>query len=198
MKRYLLGLILAVVMMVVSADLFAQVKLLDSGVTKFYDKGTRITYFEMSNFPNSQEMRDFVAKMVLENSDVMRAIIYKDGKTFMYEALQGVEPDMIVDAVNDALAEYNMLFGEFPESSQGNEPKKSNVTVRPHIESVSAANSSEKQGRNVAEEKKAVSESNGGSLNAVPVMEVQKASQPSNGAAKTNAETKNIENVMNK
>ena len=204
MKRYLLKLIFAVLMMAVSATLCAQVKLLDSGVTKFYDKGTRITYFEMSDFPNSPEMRDFVTKIVLENSDVKRAIIYKDGKTFMYEAVQSVEPDMIVDAVNDALAEYIMQIGDFPESSQDNGQKKSNVVVRPHTESGNAANSSAgKQGRSVVEEKNASgNERSAGSLRAVPVMEVQNGAQlnsgEQNGARPSSTDAKGAENNTNK
>ena len=113
-----------------SVSLFAQVKLTDSGATKFYENGTRITYFKMADFPNSPEMREYVSKIVLENPDVNRVVIYRNGETFMYEALQSVEPDMIVDAVNDALAEYKANVGDFPPPSpQDYERQSSSVKI---------------------------------------------------------------------
>ncbi len=130
MKRYLLGLF---IILTTNVSLLAQVKLSDSGVTKVYDNGTRITYFEMAGFPNSPEMREFVTKMVLENPDVNRVVIYRNGETFMYEALQSVDPDMIVDAVNDALKEYKDKIGDYPPPSpQDYEKQPSNVKVTPH------------------------------------------------------------------
>ena len=112
---------------------FSQVKLSDSGVTKFYDNGTRITYFKVENFPNSAEMRDYVTKIVLENPDINRVVIYVSGKTIMYEALQSVEPDMMVDAVNEALEEYKVQNGDFPPSeSLSTDKPRSNVIVKPH------------------------------------------------------------------
>lgn len=133
MERYLLKLILGIAIMSICMPVFSQVKLTDSGVTKFYDNGTRITYFEMAGFPNSPEMREFVTKMVLENPDVNRAVIYRNGETFMYEALQSVDPDMIVDAVNDALKEYKDKIGDYPPPSpQDYEKQPSNVKVTPH------------------------------------------------------------------
>jgi hypothetical protein len=115
MNRYLFNLVVSIVLMLVSAQAFSQVRLMDSGLTKFYDNGTRITYFEMGDFPNSVELREFVTKKVLEHPDVKRVTIFTDGTTFMYEALQNVEPTMIVDMTNDALAEYRSEFGDFPE-----------------------------------------------------------------------------------
>ena len=130
MKRYLLGLF---IILTTNVSLLAQVKLSDSGVTKVYENGTRITYFEMAGFPNSPEMREFVTKMVLENPDVNRVVIYRNGETFMYEALQSVDPDMIVDAVNDALKEYKDKIGDYPPPSpQDYEKQPSNVKVTPH------------------------------------------------------------------
>lgn len=119
--------------MSICLPVFSQVKLSDSGVTKFYDNGTRITYFEMADFPNSAEMREFVKKLVLENPDINRVVIYTNGKTFMYEAQQKIEPDMIVDAVNDALKEYKEQNGDFPPIEQpSTEKPKSTVKVTPH------------------------------------------------------------------
>ena len=130
MKRYLLGLF---IILTTNVSLLAQVKLSDSGVTKVYENGTRITYFVMAGFPNSPEMREFVTKMVLENPDVNRVVIYRNGETFMYEALQSVDPDMIVDAVNDALKEYKDKIGDYPPPSpQDYEKQPSNVKVTPH------------------------------------------------------------------
>ena len=130
MKRYLLGLF---IILTTNVSLLAQVKLSDSGVTKVYENGTRITYFEMAGFPNSPEMREYVTKMVLENPDVNRVVIYRNGETFMYEALQSVDPDMIVDAVNDALKEYKDKIGDYPPPSpQDYEKQPSNVKVTPH------------------------------------------------------------------
>lgn len=141
MERYLLKLILGIAIMSICMPVFSQVKLTDSGVTKFYDNGTRITYFEMAGFPNSPEMREFVTKMVLENPDVNRVIIMRSGKTFMYEALQNVEPDMIVDAVNDALKEYKDKIGDYPPPSpQDYEKQPSNVKVTPHKANDGVAN----------------------------------------------------------
>lgn len=119
--------------MSICLPVFSQVKLSDSGVTKFYDNGTRITYFEMADFPNSAEMREFVKKLVLENPDINRVVIYANGKTFMYEAQQKIEPEMIVDAVNDALKEYKEQNGDFPPIEQpSTEKPKSNVKVTPY------------------------------------------------------------------
>lgn len=133
MERYLLRLILGIAVMSICLPVFSQVKLSDSGVTKFYDNGTRITYFEMADFPNSAEMREFVKKLVLENPDINRVVIYTNGKTFMYEAQQKIEPDMIVDAVNDALKEYKEQNGDFPPIEQpSTEKPKSTVKVTPH------------------------------------------------------------------
>ena len=133
MERYLLRLILGIAVMSICLPVFSQVKLSDSGVTKFYDNGTRITYFEMADFPNSAEMREFVKKLVLENPDINRVVIYTNGKTFMYEAQQKIEPDMIVDAVNDALKEYKEQNGDFPPIEQpSTEKPKSNVKVTPY------------------------------------------------------------------
>lgn len=127
--------------MSICMPVFSQVKLTDSGVTKFYDNGTRITYFEMAGFPNSPEMREFVTKMVLENPDVNRVIIMRNGETFMYEALQNIEPDMIVDAVNDALKEYKDKIGDYPPPSpQDYEKQPSNVKVTPHKANDGVAN----------------------------------------------------------
>ena len=133
MERHLLRLILGIAVMSIYLPVFSQVKLFDSGVSKFYDNGTRITYFEMADFPNSAEMRDFVEKIVLENPDINRAIIYNDGVTFMYEAKPSVEPDMVVDAVNDALTEYKAQVGDFPPNDPpSTEKPKSTVKVTPH------------------------------------------------------------------
>ena len=133
MERYLLRLILGIAVMSICLPVFSQVKLSDSGVTKFYDNGTRITYFEMADFPNSAEMREFVKKLVLENPDINRVVIYTNGKTFMYEAQQKIEPDMIVDAVNDALKEYKEQNGDVPPIEQpSTEKPKSTVKVTPH------------------------------------------------------------------
>ncbi len=141
MERYLLKLILGIAIMSICMPVFSQVKLTDSGVTKFYDNGTRITYFEMAGFPNSPEMREFVSKMVLENPDVNRVVIYRNGETFMYEALQSVDPDMIVDAVNDALKEYKDKIGDYPPPSpQDYEKQPSNVKVTPHKANDGVAN----------------------------------------------------------
>lgn len=141
MERYLLKLILGIAIMSICMPVFSQVKLTDSGVTKFYDNGTRITYFEMAGFPNSPEMREFVSKMVLENPDVNRVVIYRNGETFMYEALQSVDPDMIVDAVNDALKEYKDKIGDYPlPSPQDYEKQPSNVKVTPHKANDGVAN----------------------------------------------------------
>ena len=65
MERFLLKLILGIAVMSMCMPVFSQVKLSDSGVTKFYDNGTRITYFEMADFPNSAEMRDYVEILLL-------------------------------------------------------------------------------------------------------------------------------------
>lgn len=141
MERYLLKLILGIAIMSICMPVFSQVKLTDSGVTKFYDNGTRITYFEMAGFPNSPEMREFVTKMVLENPDVNRVIIMRNGETFMYEALQNIDPDMIVDAVNDALKEYKDKIGDYPPPSpQDYEKQPSNVKVTPHKANDGVAN----------------------------------------------------------
>ena len=116
MNRYLLRVLVSVVLFTLSASAFSQVKLAEnSEVTKFYDGGTRITYIEVKGFPNSEEVRDFVSKKVLEHPDVSRVIVYKDGKTFMYDAKAAIEPDMVVDMVNDALNEYRLVMGDFPE-----------------------------------------------------------------------------------
>ena len=134
MERFLLKLILGIAVMSIYLPVFSQVKLFDSGITKFYDDGTRITYFKMADFPNSAEMRDFVTKIVLENPDISRAVIYTNGETFMYESLQRIEPDMVVDAVNDALAEYRVQVGDFPaKDPQSTSRPKSNVIVTPHV-----------------------------------------------------------------
>ena len=114
MKRYLFNLVFSIVLMLVAVQAFSQVELTDRGVTKFYDDGTRITYLGMKNFPNSVEMREYVAKKVLEHPDVKRAFVKNNGTTFMYEALQSIEPDVVVDMVNDALEEYSRQFGDFP------------------------------------------------------------------------------------
>lgn len=127
MKRYLLSLVFGVVLMLLSGQAFSQVTLSNSGVTKFYEDGTRITYFEMAGFPNTEEMRVYVKKSVLENPDFKRIIIYSNGKKFMYESLQSIEPAMVVDAVNDALAEYKSEFGEFP-IEKASEARKVNAT----------------------------------------------------------------------
>ncbi|MBR6068536.1 MAG: hypothetical protein IKP45_12155 [Bacteroidales bacterium] len=133
MERYLLRLILGIAVMSICLPVFSQVKLSDSGVTKFYDNGTRITYFEMADFPNSAEMREFVKKLVLENPDINRVVIYTNGKTFMYEAQQKIEPDMVVDAVNEALEEFKAQVGDFPPNDPpSTEKPKSTVKVTPH------------------------------------------------------------------
>ena len=133
MERNLFKLLLCVGLMLLYMSAQSQVKLFDSGVTKFYDNGTRITYFKMSDFPNSAEMREFVAKIVLENPDINRVVIYTNGKTFMYEAKQSIEPDMVVDAVNEALAEYRASVGDFPPNDPPSTAKPaSNVIVTPH------------------------------------------------------------------
>ena len=143
MERHLLRLILGIAVMSIYLPVFSQVKLFDSGVSKFYDNGTRITYFEMADFPNSAEMRDYVEKIVLENPDINRAIIYNDGVTFMYEAKPSIEPDMVVDAVNDALTEYKAQVGDFPPNDPPSmEKPKSNVIVTPHKSSSNAGSQS--------------------------------------------------------
>ena len=132
MERYLLRLILGIAVMSICLPVFSQVKLSDSGVTKFYDNGTRITYFEMADFPNSAEMREFVKKLVLENPDINRVVIYTNGKTFMYEAQHKIEPDMVVDAVNEALEEFKAQVGDYPPNDPpSTEKSKSTVKVTP-------------------------------------------------------------------
>lgn len=133
MERFLLKLILGIAVMSMCMPVFSQVKLSERGDTKFYENGTRITYFKMADFPNSPEMREYVSKMVLENPDIKRVDIYRNGETFMYESMQSIEPEMIVDAVNDALKEYKEQNGDFPPIEQpSTEKPKSNVIVTPH------------------------------------------------------------------
>lgn len=107
MKEILQNLICSVLLCIAGLTTFAQVKLLDSGVTKIYPNNTRITYCEVTDFPNSDEMRDFVAKILLQDPDIIRLIVYKNYKTVFYEARPQIEPNMIVDAINDAIALYN-------------------------------------------------------------------------------------------
>lgn len=130
MKRYLFNLIFSIVLMLVCAQAYSQVKLADSGVTKFYDNGTRITYFEMEDFPNSEVIREFVTKRVLGLPEVSRVIVYRDGVNFMYEALQDVEPDLILSVVNDAIIEYEKLkaIGD-PEVAEKIEPASTKHTL---------------------------------------------------------------------
>ena len=133
MERHLFKLFFVIVLISLSLPALAQVKLYDSGVTKFYDNGTRITYFKMADFPNSAEVREFVKRIVLENPDINRVVIYTDGKTFMYDAKQSIEPDMVVEAVNEALAEYRASVGDFPPNDPPSTAKpSSNVIVTPH------------------------------------------------------------------
>ena len=176
-----------------SVSLFAQVKLSDSGVTKVYENGTRITYFEMAGFPNSPEMREFVTKMVLENPDVNRVVIYRNGETFMYEALQSVDPDMIVDAINDALKEYKDQIGDYPPPSpQDYEKQPSNVKVTPHKANNGVANVSSSSEMRVSEEKRpAGQEKSASSLRAVPMTQPTVNQQP----ATDNKNSKRAEQV---
>jgi len=199
MKRYLFGLLFIIMSLTASVSLFAQVKLLDSGVTKFYDNGTRITYFEMADFPNSPEMREYVSKVVLENPDINRVVMYRNGQTFMYEALQSVEPDMIVDVVNDALAEYRASVGDFPPPSpQDYEKPKSNVVVTRHSNGVTEANLSASPEMRKSEEKKvAGQEKSSSDLKAVPATP-QTARQQSDVDSKSVSPAKYNENNMNK
>lgn len=190
MKRYLLGLF---IILTTSVSLFAQVKLYDSGVTKFYDNGTRITYFEMTGFPNSAEMRSFVERIVLEIPDINRAAIYTDGVTFMYEALQSVDPDMVVDAVNDALAEYIAQVGDFPPNDPPSMSKpKSNVIVTPH----KAASSAQTQPVGTINQEFVVNEeksaSKGTDLKAVPADKVRRAAK----VERNESDSKRIEVVF--
>ncbi len=129
MKRWLFLLVNLMLFLSVSTSSFAQVKLFDSGVTKFYPEGNRITYFQMSGFPNTEEMREYVKKSVLENPDIDRVVIYTDGKTFMYDALQSIEPDMVVDAINDALTKFNYEISgkDKPDSSAKGDFKKTDT-----------------------------------------------------------------------
>lgn len=168
MKKYLLGLFLIIMALTTSVSSYAQVKLVNSGDTKFYENGTRITYFKMADFPNSPEMREFVSKMILENPDVNRVTIYRNGETFMYEALQSIDPDMIVDAVNDALKEYKEQNGDFPPASpQDYEKQPSNVKVTKHPGNVTTVKVSESPEMRVSQEKNSEKKSSG--LHAVPV-----------------------------
>lgn len=128
MKRYLFNLVSSIVLMLVCMQAFSQVKLFDSGDTKFYDGGTRITYFEMEDFPNSVEMREFVTKKVLEHPDIRRAFIYKNGTTFMYDGAKDVEPNMVVDAINEALVEYENEIGPiYSDKEEAGKPKSTSV-----------------------------------------------------------------------
>jgi len=176
MEKYLSRLILGIAVMSIYLPVFSQVKLSDSGVTKFYDNGTRITYFKMAGFPNSDEMRDFVIKIVLENPDINRAAIYTNGETFMYEGLQRIEPDMVVDAVNDALAEYRVHVGDFPAKDPKSTSKpKSNVIVTPHMtnsDSKSHPTGGVNQ-KSEAIEKNSVSKNGERQVGATPVEEVR-------------------------
>ena len=156
MERYLLRLVLGIAIMSICTPVFSQVKLFDSGVTKFYEDGTRITYFKMENFPNSAEMREYVTKVVLENPDINRVAIYTNGKTFMYDALQRVEPDMVVDAVNEALSEYKAQVGDFPPNDPPSTGKpQSNVTVKPHKADVASQPAGSANHKSATEEKSA-------------------------------------------
>ena len=129
MNRYLLNLVVSVLLVFVSLSAFSQVSYTDNGDTKFYEDGTRISYLKISGFPNSDEMREYVTKKVLEHPDVNRVIIFKDGVMFMYEALQSVSPDMIFDMVNDALDGYIAEFGEFPKEENNNKQASSNFSI---------------------------------------------------------------------
>ena len=180
MERYLLRLILGIAVVSICLPVFSQVNLSERGDTKFYENGTRITYFKMAGFPNSPEMREYVSKMVLENPDIKRVDIYRNGETFMYEAMQSIEPDMIVDAVNDALKEFKEQNGDFPpnDSPSTNKPK-SNVTVTPHKATATADVKSQPSGvanqKFEATEKKSVSQNGEHQMNATPVDEVRQA-----------------------
>ncbi len=177
MERYLLRLVLGISVMLICMPVFSQVKLFDSGVTKFYEDGTRITYFKMEDFPNSVEMREFVTKVVLENPDINRVAIYTNGKTFMYEALQRVEPDMVVDAVNEALAEYKAQVGDFPPNDPPSTGKpKSNVTVKPHKASADMVSQPAGGANHKASAEEMSSPKNGErQLDAIPTEEVRPA-----------------------
>ena len=114
MNRYLLNLVVSVMLVFVSLSAFSQVSYIDDGDTKFYDDGTRITYLKISGLPNSDEMREYVIKKVLEHPDIKRIIITNESTVFMYEAKQSVSPDMVIDMVNDVLDVYIAEFGELP------------------------------------------------------------------------------------
>lgn len=178
--------------MSICMPVFSQVKLFDSGVTKFYENGTRITYFEMAGFPNSPEMREFVSKMILENPDVNRVVIYRNGETFMYEALQSVDPDMIVDAVNDALKEYKDQIGDYPPPSpQDYEKQPSNIKVTPHKANNGVAISSSSEMRVSEEKRPAGQEKSASGKKAVPETQPTVNQQP----AMDNKNSKRAEQV---
>lgn len=111
MNRVLPPLLALFVLLCVSLQAFSQVKLTDIVASKVYENNTRITYFDMADFPNTADIREYVEKQVVEDPDIIRLFIYNDGTHAMYEAMQKIEPEMIVDAINDAV-EYYFLHAD--------------------------------------------------------------------------------------
>ena len=182
MDKYLLRLIVGIVFMSMCLPVFSQVKLFDSETTKFYEDGTRITYYKMENFPNSAEMCDFVKRSVLENPDIKRFFIINNGTEFMYEAVQRVEPNMVIDAINDALEEYKAEFGDFPPSDPSSTEKpKSNVTVTPQKSYTQVSQSAGSVNQKFVSVDKSSGNGTGLQLDATPVEDTRKATAVENG-----------------
>ena len=84
---------------------FAQVKLADSGTTKVYPEGNRITYIEITGFSANDEEQKIVAREIKSNTDVTRINFMNEGTVCMYDAPKELDENMMVEIINKIWAQ---------------------------------------------------------------------------------------------
>lgn len=94
------------VLCLIPYTLFSQVELISIDASKFYPKGTQITYLNLSDYPIEVEFLNFVNSNIINDTRIHRFSLYKDGKTCFFEADTDVSEDIVVEAINEAYRHY--------------------------------------------------------------------------------------------
>lgn len=103
--------LLVVFVVGMSLAVSAQAELKREVASKTYDDGTRITYLDIHGVDCfNEDLITYVYNTLLSTGNISRVFYPKkqNNYTWMYDAKEDVTPEMFVDAINDAIEEYNI------------------------------------------------------------------------------------------
>lgn len=124
-------------------SLFSQVELISNDASKYYPDGTQITYLTLSDYPSDKGFLEFVNSHVVKDDRIHRFILSKNGNKCFFEADDDVDEDVILEAINEAFANYysQPVENRHTAINKNDIPKTNSVSVRKNPGDVSNFNS---------------------------------------------------------